>query len=161
MLPSVGSYMCQHTDDQSFHPASCLLCPTPGMYFPLLYAIARPMARAGQSPRLNAGPLCPPGVRFFLLQRRKNRRRKTPRKAGGRAVRKRPSICCANAFLLERERGSKAAPFTLSLPGGSPGLHQVSSPHTVRSTRQICAGGLGGLGAGFVVKYRKIRRGGR
>ena len=63
----------------------------------------------------------PPGAPFFLLPRRKNRGRKTPRKAGGggRAVRKRPALAFAKQmlFLLERERGSKTAPFTLSLPG--------------------------------------------
>ena len=60
----------------------------------------------------------PPGARFFLQQRRKNRGRKTPLRAGGgRPQASGPSICFANAFLIERERGSKTAPFTLSLPG--------------------------------------------
>ena len=60
----------------------------------------------------------PPGARFFLQQRRKDRGRKTPRESQGAAGRKRPARAFASQMpLIDRERGSKTAPFTLSLPG--------------------------------------------
>ena len=61
----------------------------------------------------------PPGAPFFLLPRRKNRGRKTPRKAGGDepSASVRPLAFALQMPLIERERGSKTAPFTLSLPG--------------------------------------------
>ena len=58
----------------------------------------------------------PPGARFFLQQRRKDRGRKTPRKAG-RPQASGPWHLLRKCLLIERERGSKTAPFTLSLPG--------------------------------------------
>ena len=108
----------------------------------------------------------PPGARFFLQQRRKNRGRKTPPKAGGgRPQASGPSICIANAFLIERERGSKTAPFTLSLPGARLGCvrhrrrplsrlpdrfvpasvpcHPVSKPLAAPLALTSCGGGLG------------------
>ena len=60
----------------------------------------------------------PPGAIFFLLRRRKNMERKTPLRAGGPSASVRPlAFALQMPYLIERERGSKTAPFTLSLPG--------------------------------------------
>ena len=61
----------------------------------------------------------PPGAIFFLLRRRKNMERKTPRESRGwPAASVRPlAFALQMPYLIERERGSKTAPFTLSLPG--------------------------------------------
>ena len=63
--------------------------------------------------------LPPSGGPILSATAKKEPGKKDAAKGGGRAGRKRPapSICFANAFLIERERGSKTAPFTLSLPG--------------------------------------------
>ena len=61
----------------------------------------------------------PPGAIFFLLRRRKNMERKTPRESRGwPSASVRPlAFALQMPYLIERERGSKTAPFTLSLPG--------------------------------------------
>ena len=120
--------------------------------------------------------LRPPGAPFFLLRRRKNRGRKTPLRAGGPSASVRPlAFAMQMPYLIERERGSKTAPFTLSLPGarlgcisyrrrtlyGVPGrfvrasvpCRLVSRPLAASLLLTLCRGDLGAFvfGAAFSV----------
>ena len=62
--------------------------------------------------------LAPSGGPILSSPAKKESGKKDAAKGGGRAVRKRPACAFASQMpLIERERGSKTAPFTLSLPG--------------------------------------------